>query len=284
MPRVRRLRTGYKILEIFTWSCLLSRFAYGLGWEYLEPLTLPGWDLKSPKVEKEAWDYLHRVNPDFITVAWPCTEWTITQNANQKTWTQKQALLARRVEARKLLRFTRRVTLWQARSGRAILGENPLLSLAWEEPDIIDAFGHLDEAICDQCQYGLRHPENGVPIKKPTRFVGQAEVVSELHHRCPGDHQHHQIEGTVKTSAYGRISLSSWGRTLTGAGPLGARRARCPLGSRWVPVGFPLGARWARWARCPLGPLPVSNLPRFVFRALTFNEQVAPSKRAKKRR
>ena len=30
----------------------------------------------------------------------------------------------------------------------------------------IDAFGHLDEAICDQCQYGLRHPENGVPIKK----------------------------------------------------------------------------------------------------------------------
>ena len=210
VPRVRRLRTGYKILEIFTWSCLLSRFAYGLGWEYLEPLTLPGWDLKSPKVEKEAWDYLHRVNPDFIAVAWPCTEWTIMQNANQKTWTQKQVLLARRVEARKLLRFTRRVTLWQARSGRAILGENPLLSLAWKEPDIIDAFGHLDEAICDQCQYGLRHPENGMPIKKPTRFVGQAEVVSELHHRCPGDHQHHQIEGTVKTSAYGRISLSSW--------------------------------------------------------------------------
>ncbi|CAK9114738.1 unnamed protein product [Durusdinium trenchii] len=42
VPRIRRLRTGYKILEIFTWSCLLSRFAYGLGWEYLEPLTLPG--------------------------------------------------------------------------------------------------------------------------------------------------------------------------------------------------------------------------------------------------
>ena len=162
VPRVRRLRTGYKILEIFTWSCLLSRFAYGLGWEYLEPLTLPGWDLKSPKVEKEAWDYLHRVNPDFIAVAWPCTEWTIMQNANQKIWTQKQALLARRVEARKLLRFTRRVTLWQARSGRAILGENPLLSLAWKEPDIIDAFGHLEEAICDECQYGLRHPENGI--------------------------------------------------------------------------------------------------------------------------
>ena len=49
-----------------------------------------------------------------------------------------------------------------------------------------------------------------MPIKTPTRFVGQAEVVSELHHRCPGDHQHHQFEGTVKTSAYGRISLSSW--------------------------------------------------------------------------
>ena len=31
VPRFRRLRTGLKILEIFTWSCMLSRFAYGLG-------------------------------------------------------------------------------------------------------------------------------------------------------------------------------------------------------------------------------------------------------------
>ena len=35
-------------------------------------------------------------------------------------------------------------------------------------------------------------------------------------------------------------------------GPLGARWARCPLGARWGPVGGPLGARWAR---CPSGPL-----------------------------
>ena len=58
VPRFRRLRTGLKILEIFTWSCMLSRFAYGLGWEYLEPVTLPGWDLTDPRIQLEAHDYI----------------------------------------------------------------------------------------------------------------------------------------------------------------------------------------------------------------------------------
>ena len=76
VPRVRRLRTGFKILEIFTWSCMLSRFADGLGWEYLEPVTLPGWDLTDPKVQWEAHQYIDRVDPDFIMLAWPCGPWS----------------------------------------------------------------------------------------------------------------------------------------------------------------------------------------------------------------
>ena len=96
------------------------------------------------------------------------------------------------------------------RNGRAILGENPLPSLAWKQEDIIDGFGGLPEGICDQCQYGLRHPENGMPLKKPTRFVGQEEIVSELRERCQGDHVHFPIEGSVRTEEFGTISLSSW--------------------------------------------------------------------------
>ena len=53
-------------------------------------------------------------------------------------------------------------------------------------------------------------------------------------------------------------------------GPLGARWARCPLGARWGPVGGPLGplavarrARWARRARQGFGPSGgASRVPR----------------------
>ena len=78
------LRTGYTILEIFTWSCMLSRFAYGLGWEYLEPVTLPGWDLTDPKVQYEAHQYIDRVDPDFIMLAWPCGPWSPLQKIESK--------------------------------------------------------------------------------------------------------------------------------------------------------------------------------------------------------
>ena len=210
VPRVRRLRTGYKILEIFTWSCMLSRFAYGLGWEYLEPVTLPGWDLTDPKVQYEAHQYIDRVDPDFIMLAWPCGPWSPLQRLNQKTWTQREALKHKQNTSKKLLKFSAQVSLKRQRNGRAILGENPLPSLAWKQEDIIDGFGGLAEGICDQCQYGLRHPENKMPLKKATRFVGQEEIVAELRKRCNGEHEHFPIEGSVRTEEYGTISLSSW--------------------------------------------------------------------------
>ena len=49
-----------------------------------------------------------------------------------------------------------------------------------------------------------------MPLKKPTRFVGQEEIVSELRERCQGDHVHFPIEGSVRTEEFGTISLSSW--------------------------------------------------------------------------
>ena len=210
VPRIRRLKTGFKILELFTWSCMLSRFAYGLGWEYLEPLTLPGWDCSKPQVQMEAFQYLERTNPDFVMIAWPCGPWSVMQNANQRTWTQRESLRRKRLESRKLLRFASAVALHRQRRGKAILGENPLLSRAWHEPPIVDGFGHLPQGICDQCQYGLKHPENGMPLKKSTRFSGQEEIVAQLRQRCPGHHEHHPIEGSVRTDQFGTISLSAW--------------------------------------------------------------------------
>lgn len=54
VPRFRPLKTGLKILELYTWSCMLSRFAYGMGWQYLEPITLPGWNIMNLETQREA--------------------------------------------------------------------------------------------------------------------------------------------------------------------------------------------------------------------------------------
>lgn len=41
-------RKRWRILELFTWTCMVSQVAFRRGWEYLEPITLPGWDLTRP--------------------------------------------------------------------------------------------------------------------------------------------------------------------------------------------------------------------------------------------
>ena len=44
-PVPRSLKQRWKILEVFTWSCMVSTMAYQAGWEFCEPITLPNWNL-----------------------------------------------------------------------------------------------------------------------------------------------------------------------------------------------------------------------------------------------
>ena len=198
VPRPIKRRTGWKILEVFTWTCLLSRFAHSIGWQMLEPITIPNWNLSKPSDIRAALEYIDRENPDLLMIAWPCKKWSGMQNMNMRTEVQIECLEATRLQERKtFLSFTRQAVLKQRARNKAVLGENPLRSKAWKTPEITDAFEGLPEAVIDQCAYGLVHPENGIPIQKTTRFMGQEDVLSELHQRCNGQHPHERIEGSV---------------------------------------------------------------------------------------
>ena len=204
-------RSTWKILEVFTWSCMISMLAASRGWQFLEPITIEaGWDLRKPEVQEMAMAYIRREEPDLVVLAWPCGPWSPLQGLNQKTPTQRKALKAKRLESKKLLAFVRRVALYQRNSGRAVLGENPHGSRAWLQPEIQEAFMGLPVAVCDQCQYGLRHPTNGMPLRKRTRLVGQEKVLARMHKCCPGDHEHHPIEGGFKDADGHWHALSSW--------------------------------------------------------------------------
>lgn len=215
IPRPLKRPSGkLKVLEIFTWTCMLSMVAYSRGnWEFYEPISLEsGWDLEIPQCQEKAMAYLEEVDPDLLMIAWPCAPWSILQNANQRTPTQRRLLKMRRMKARRtLLAFTRRAMLWQRRRGKAVAAENPATSRAWDTPEIQEATDGLSFARFDQCQMGLQHPENGKPLKKLTQVAGQKDVVQYLDGwKCPGDHEHHPIEGTYTTEDGHRAALSEF--------------------------------------------------------------------------
>ena len=210
VPR-NAVRRRWRILELFTWTCMISQVAYSQGWEFLEPITLPGWDLTRPADVAAAKAYLKQAAPDFLVVAWPCSPWSSLQNLNMKTPTQRRALRHKRAEARRtLLSFTRWAVLWQRRRGGAVIGENPFTSLAWRTPEIADAFHGCAEAIGDQCCFNLRHPETGQLLKKRTRFMGQELVVKPLRRLCPKTHEHGVIEGSYKGADGRWRQVSEW--------------------------------------------------------------------------
>ena len=210
VPRTIKRKTGWKVLEIFTWSCMLSSVAWSLGWEFLEPITWPHWNLSQQSEREAALEYLDRCNPDLLVIAWPCKHWSPLQNLARRTRVQKQALEEVRLEERKtLLSFSRQAALLQRRKKKALIGENPDGSAAWETPEIIDGFEGLAEATLDQCQYGLGHPNTKMPIRKRTRVMGQQETLTYLHQRCPGNHEHAHIEGNVTIGGQS-MSLSAW--------------------------------------------------------------------------
>ena len=211
-PRVPRgvKRLGLKIMELFTWSCLVSRIAYTQGWQFCEPITLPHWDITNPVDFEQALEYIDRESPDFLIVAWPCTKWSSYQRMYASTGAQRAALEEERREQRKtFLSLSGRAASLQRRKGKALLAENPATSLAWDQPEISLALQGLAKVQCDQCQYGLKHPQTGEPIKKRTQFVGQPQVVKHLAKQCPGDHAHAHIEGSVHVGDMS-VSLATW--------------------------------------------------------------------------
>ena len=209
----KRLPGPWRIIEVFTWSCMLSQCAFHHGWEAFEPITIEaGWNLSRAADQDRAMKYLESADPDVLMLAWPCGPWSILQNANQRTPTQRRALILKRARSRRtFLAFTRRAVLWQRKRGRIAILENPATSRAWRTPEIMEAAMGLDDVVFDQCQVGLKHPTNGKALKKLTQISGPEAVVAPLQGlKCDGSHEHHPIEGGYRTESGRWAALSEY--------------------------------------------------------------------------
>ena len=202
---VRKRQGQWKVLEIFTWTCMISMCAVETGrWSMMEPITLPRWNLLEAQDRQEALEYLDREDPDLLVLAWPCTVWSQLQTLGRKTFDQLQRLAERRQEQRVLLDFVQEASRRQRSRGGAILGENPWTSKAWDEEAIIKAFEGMPHGDTDMCAYGLQKPTEEDPwqrrlyLKKRTKLAGTEEIIEECSRKCPQDHVHAPVVGGVR--------------------------------------------------------------------------------------
>lgn len=93
----------FSVMEVFTWTCMVSMLAAERGWKVWEPVTLPGWDLKCRRRGKN----LQNIN--YITA-------------------EEDILGSLRQEERPLLGFVKAAVRRQRSRGKAVLGENPKTS------------------------------------------------------------------------------------------------------------------------------------------------------------
>ena len=190
-------RRRWSVLEVFTWTCAVSMAAACRGWQAHEPVSLPHWDLMKDKDYAAALKYIDDVAPDLLVIAWPCTVWSRLQTFGHRTPFQRYKLQQRRKQQRKLLRFTRDASLRQRRRKKALLGENPHLSLAWDEGPIQEGFDGMAEGVTDLCQFGFKVPR-GDFLRKRTRLRGTKEIIKHTTKRCQGTHRHQPVLGGMK--------------------------------------------------------------------------------------
>ena len=88
----KRLSGPIRVVEMCTWTCMVSVVAASLAWEVGVPITLPAYDLLTRKGREVARKALVATDPDFIVMAPPCTEWSQIQSVNQRTPMQVRSL------------------------------------------------------------------------------------------------------------------------------------------------------------------------------------------------
>ena len=194
-------------LEVCTWTLTLSAVARSRGWEVWEPISLEtGFNLLTEAGQREAFEYIQHAQPSMLAFAWPCTYWSCLQNLNVGKRKDEATYRKERERHRTMmLPFVRRCALFQLERGNHFFGENPLTSLAFQEPPIRDIMNRMHVVEVDMCVHGLCCPETGQPIKKPTAILTTSDEVAKLllqqgrEGRCQcGWGEHRPVVGSVR--------------------------------------------------------------------------------------
>eukprot|EP00435_Cladocopium_sp_Y103_P025818 s3297_g6.t1 len=179
------------------------------GWTNSQPLdVLDGYDLLSRRGRQLIKNVLDKHRPYLVVIAFDCRIWSLLNNLQSDPAVLQQL---RETIGRRTLLLVLFICKYQDDHLRYYLVENPATSLAWIFEGLLALLlerHHGKYVIGDQCRYGKQDEENHRPIKKPTGWVANCEIL--LNHlgkrcRCPfGAHQ--QILGSNR---FGQRSLQA---------------------------------------------------------------------------
>lgn len=192
----------YDLIEVCApWDSNLGKEVERQGGSCLRMGVHNGFDLSTKAGFQKAAKVIRETRPRLIHLSPACFPWTRLQNLNQRTDEQREALQAKRVLSRKILKNLRRLAEIQIYElGGHVGGEQPWSALTWEEQSwakIAKMAGGRFRV--DGCRYGLRHPKNHKLLQKGwgffcTHFGIQKAIQRTCNHPS---YMHAHVEGNV---------------------------------------------------------------------------------------
>ena len=181
--------------EVYSGHGELSREMRRRGYNVLSFDYNTGWDFDLADHRRAFFELLDQVCPDFIWLAPDCKKWSRFQNLCTLTDEKKEALNAERDYNEAVhLKLTKKAYSKQIDENVHAGIEHPQGSEAWSTRTWHALPGY--ECELHQCAFGVKLADQY--IKKPTRLqLSDAGMAQELALRCPGDHEHLKLEGSL---------------------------------------------------------------------------------------
>ena len=186
--------------EVYCGCARTSQMAEMLGMKVVQFSYQTGWDLGDFLEQEKFFERLFRELPDEVLMTPDCKLWSQMQNLGCRSIDQKEALILKRQEHHSVhLCFVKRVYMAQVQGARHAHVEQPRYALSWKTKALSSLPGYF--ATFDQCQYGAQCLDDHgawLPVKKATGIqTTKRAVYNLLNLKCPGDHSHCPLEGSV---------------------------------------------------------------------------------------
>eukprot|EP00435_Cladocopium_sp_Y103_P051731 s413_g16.t1 len=169
-----------------------------------------GWDLLKKDTQRQVSAKLDEAKPSLLVLCPECKHWGGWYRLNQHKlplWVQ----VYNRQVAQKQADFCVEQAKRQLKRGGRVLIEHPWSSSLWKYPPMAKLLKQMHLCRASMCAYGLKCPDTGKPILKPTGLaVSHADMIG-CALECPGHHSHKVIEGRCRDGS----NLSSFAAAYT---------------------------------------------------------------------
>ena len=169
-----------------------------------------GYNLLDRRTQREVEAQLDEVRPELLVLCPECKHWGGWYRLNEHKLPNWKRVWNRNVAERQV-EFCIAQAKRQLRRGGRVLFEHPWSSGVWNHPPMAKLHKSMHLCKASMCAYGLKNPDNGLPILKPTGLAVSHEDMVGLAQTCPGHDVHHTIAGKLNDGS----SLSEWTAAYT---------------------------------------------------------------------